>query len=342
MNKEFMKTNKFTDKPNTKTSTNHAAGSRHVSAIPPHRQAIKTRNCLSSAELARRQARPTETTKRLSTVLSLALLGLLLARTNQHKPKDNNCRDSCLQSFSANFSECGGQNNKKSFTPKALTLKHTENNCTRIKESFKTSPINKRISKPRRKARKVRPVKKFCRKIILRQLIIPTSVGTRTRLAKINQSKTFRLKSPRGRKPPQDTCGRIINKNQIQGKVTPFPTTKQKTKAIPSSIFLGLKMTKKRSKKQVSDNTDISEAENLPPKEQALSRLRAARVNKARKRPRKSESEAADSSDDDKTPSSKQAIKTRKPKRRKKSSVPVPKIKQEIVIDQEAKKLSPV
>jgi hypothetical protein len=123
MNKESMKTNKFTDKQNTKISTNQATGSRHVSATTQRRQAIKTRNCLSStelarqqaiktryclssaeparwkaiktrnclssAELARRRARPTETAKRLSTVLSLAPLGLSLARQNKHKPKKN-------------------------------------------------------------------------------------------------------------------------------------------------------------------------------------------------------------------------------------------------------------
>ena len=116
-------------------------------------------------------------------------------------------------------------------------------------------------------------------------------------------------------------------------------------------------MPKKRDKKQVSEDTDSTDAENLPPKEQALSRLRAAyRINKTRKRHRKSESEEADSSDNDndktpstdpisddaRTPPQKKVVKTRKPKRSKKSSVPDRKIKQEIVSEQEAKKLSPV
>jgi hypothetical protein len=47
-------------------------------------------------------------------------------------------------------------------------------------------------------------------------------------------------------------------------------------------------------------------------------------------------------SDDARTPPQKRVVKTRNPKRRKKSSVPDRKIKQEIVSEQEAKKLSPV
>ena len=136
INSESMKMNEFTVKQNNKVRTNRVTESKQFSATtkrrmaiktrnchssaemarqqatktryclssaePAHRKAIKTTNCLSSAELARRRARPTETAKRLSTVLSLAPLGLSLAHQNKHAPKKNkNCHDSCLSSFSA-------------------------------------------------------------------------------------------------------------------------------------------------------------------------------------------------------------------------------------------------
>jgi hypothetical protein len=146
MNKKPMKTNEFTDKQNTKVRTNRATGSRLFSVTTQRKKAIKTRNCLNSAELARQQAlktryclssaelarrktikttnclssaeparrraRPTETANRLSTVLSPAPLGLSLTRQNKHTPKKyKNCHDSCLSSFSANLSKRGEQNN---------------------------------------------------------------------------------------------------------------------------------------------------------------------------------------------------------------------------------------
>jgi hypothetical protein len=280
--------NKFTDKKNTKVRTIRATESGHSSATtqrrkaiitryclssagPARRKAIKTKNCLSSAELAHQRARPTETAKRLSTVLSLAPLGLSLARQNKHAPKKNkNCHDSCLSSFSA-LSKRGGQNN---FTPRIFTIKNVENKCTRTTKSINTRSNNKstgkrcqnnkRIDKHRRKSRKVRPIENLCQIIIHRQLIIPASVGTqtRTRLKKISKPKISRPKSPGGRIPPQDTFRRIITKNQIQGKVTPFPITNHITKAIRNSILLGLKMPKKpkkRDKKPLSEDTDSSQ-----------------------------------------------------------------------------------
>jgi hypothetical protein len=56
MNKKPMKTNEFTDKQNTKVRTNRATGSRLFSVTTQRKKAIKTRNCLNSAELARQQA----------------------------------------------------------------------------------------------------------------------------------------------------------------------------------------------------------------------------------------------------------------------------------------------
>ena len=162
---------------------------------------------------------------------------------------------------------------------------------------------------------------------------------------------------PRGRKTADNTPRRILTTNLIQVKVTPFLTANLITKSIENSNLPGLKMRKKRDKTPSSKDTDSSDAKNRTPKEQELSKLRAAyKINKTGKRPRMSESEEADNSDDGnendktsstdpnsddaRTPPKKRVVKTRNPKRRKKSLVQVQKIKEETASEQEAKKLS--
>jgi hypothetical protein len=167
------------------------------SAELAHRKSSKTTNCLSSA-----RARPTETVNRLSTVLSPAPTDLLLARQSKHTPKKyTNCLNSCLlPSFSAAKHLTRGEQN----IPKIFTIK----NVVEIKSKYKH----------RSKSWKVRLIVNPCRIITRRQLIIPATTGTKTRirLKKANKHKTSRPKLARGRKSPNNTPGRILATNLKQ------------------------------------------------------------------------------------------------------------------------------
>jgi hypothetical protein len=173
-----------------------------ISAELALQKSSKTTNCLSSA-----RARPTETANRLSTVLSPAPTDLSLARQSKHTPKKyTNCLDSCLSpSFSAKHLKQGVQN-----IPKIFTTKSVKNKCK---------------YKRRGESWKVRPIVNLCQIIIRRQLIIPASTGTKTRvrLKKVNKQKTSQPKLARGKKPPNNTPGCILATNLTQVKVTPFP-----------------------------------------------------------------------------------------------------------------------